>query len=701
MLPRDVPGYDPALLLRDGREVQFEQERARHWLANRPPPSRQQPVRNSSAAAAAAGPQRKGLAKLADIATALSPAVAPSPATAASSSAFRSPDDLSAFLRLTAPPSTAAVPRSSFPSPTVHTKAAMDDVDAMFADTSSLPLPLATAAAAALPAAASLRPSLSSAFSSASLTSELASATANGLTQQLRDSRARPAAVVFNIHEDTELITPAARRQATQQTQPTAATPAAPTAASFTVFADAAEEDDDDVLLQSDDVIRARTSSAPLPSAATSAAASATPLSAVFRRASVASVAAGLTPILETSRESDASSLSNASTRSSCSAVNTSTRASSSCLGLSVSALPAASSATPAAAASSSSPPVSPFASDLLDPFSSDIQSIILHDLHVRDSDSVTSYSQQAPADVQQLMDGEAQGVDVDVGDLWLRVERRLQEEEGQAGDDGTKAMRVYAVQDMNSSAVLTLRLHRPASLWEHYISQTVAARVAPAAAQAFQLVASSHCYDDLCMSFVPAASTSALLTLSSLLSCYRKRGSAVHPSLITHYTAALLSSLSTLHRASIAHHSLSVHCILLPLDPSASFAAGAEPPSLLLSDWRRAVDLTLLEEGKLTQAVGAAEDAAALLRVVSCLCGGDGELEAERVKEKGGAVGRVLGRLLQAAGGGRGEKPEALLQEAKTELDSWLAGEAGARQRQVKKLLCEQSVMLQAELSS
>ena len=661
---RDVPGYDERLLLLDGVESQFEEHRALRWRRSRPNPTPTPsplpppPHVQGSPSARPPPPHRPAQRKALEPVQLPIPAASASIPTPTSSPPLSSPTtpshtrvDLAAFLQSTTP-SIASLPRAQ-PSPTIHTRAAMDDVDAMFRDVT---------------ATLSTRPP-SNAFCTSSLTAELSLATP---AQGTIDRKARPSPVSFNIHEDTELIkglTPFPSPPPSSIPAPSfhpnfpmsddsallPRPPAMMTVGSFQVYEDGEE---DDVVLQTDEVI-ARGVEAQTPTSMGRG-----------RRVSLI----GLTPIIETSRESDVSSLSNVSVRSTSSlSSHPPTR-------------------TPA--------PPSPLAEAAsINPLATSIQSLILTDLNVSSSQNVTSSPTPAPTEVTSLLTSTCEGMDVDIGGWWLRVEGRRTGEDVDEGEGAERRqLRVFTVTDMNTGSPHTLHLHTPPSLWEHHMSALVRDR---AGGVASLLVGASHVFTDVSCSLLPSP-TYATITLAELLSAYHKKGQALPPLLSAFYLHSLLHSLLSLSSVGLLHCALSPSTLHLPCDllPTDDWQVGLTPAwvsqGLTVGMWTSGVDLGVWESEEGEWRGGDGRGAA---RVVWAMVQGQGGVEdvgKGRIKgglKVGGAEGWEVVKRLWGAGGGEGGVK--VLREVKKEMEVWLMGEGGTRARQVKKLLCTQTVML------
>ena len=568
----------------------------------------------------------------------------------------------------------------------------MDDVDAMFRDATATSLPPSRPSS-------TTSSSSSSIFNATSLTAELLPLPPT--TPHLAPTeanRSRPSPLAFNIHEDTELIRPTRPPPPSIQVYEDTALIAGGRARAGDEGDEEGEEEEVEVALQSDEAVTARVGGGGMtPTSVTEA----------YRGASLV----GLTPIMETSRESDASSLSNVSMRStsSLSASQPTT------------AMPTRPTSHPHPTPSRRTPSpltqgqVAPStASGAINPLASSIQQLIISDLNVAASDGVTLGRGGAPEEVRAMMRGEMRGVggDVDVGSWWLRVEGRREGEEVEEGEGPERRQTVvWHVTDMGSNTAHSLHLHQPASLWAHHMSSVIRARL-PAASQAtLQLVSASHAYDELSASLVPTP-PHGTLTLSALLAAYRTRGQSLPPLLAAFYLHSLLHSLLALASCQVLHCALSPSVCHAASDVLVSDEWQAELPApwpaqgLSLSMWTSAVDLAVWEgeeggEWRAAEGRGAARVAWAMVG------GGEGRVEEVgmgRVKGAGGGgkVGGLDGtevvRRLWGAGGGEGGV--RALMELRRELEVWMMGEGGARARQVKKLLCEQSVML-SSLSS
>ena len=557
----------------------------------------------------------------------------------------------------------------------MFTKAAADEVDAMWHDTTSVAPVLGSTASTATEVDG--RPSYT--FTSRSLTSELNQVQTRTPAAAMPEYRSRPSPVSFNIHEDTELIALSGRAP---QQQP----------ASFTVYQDTA-------LLSPQSLARLRNtglfereaeydgSVAASTVARSTSVGTSTPVSASTGASARAASLIGLTPILETSRESDASSLSNMSTRSS-SSITSATPAA---------ATPSLRSTTvPAATPLPVVPSVvivdSPASPSAIDPFSAATRSLILGDLHFSTEPTVTvaQHNQPANDEMRALLTADrAEGSTIEVGELFLRVEKRMRDEEGDASEhDG--GMCVYGVQDMDSSKYHVMHVLPTPSLWSHYISHCLATRLAnhPTAASSLHLVASSHLYSDLCCSFLPASTD--YLSLASLLVAYKRRGKVMGEALVHYYTAELLHCLLLLSSASIVHCGLSATCVLIPAVSPPSVDWAADRPAawvthgVRLGQWQSAVDVLVLGR----EAVDERMDVKGLVRLVRAMGsvgrGGKGVLAA--------AVMRLECAVGESEGGSVSVRHVA---EVKEDIERWMMGEGGARARLLKKLLCEQSVML------
>ena len=562
----------------------------------------------------------------------------------------------------------------------MFTKAAADEVDAMWHDTTGIaPVVASTASAAKAASEMDGRPSYT--FTSRSLTSELSHAQTRTPAESVPEYRTRPSPVSFNIHEDTELIALNTRTQQQQQS-----------AVAFTVYQDTAllsprslaamratepeqEAEDDEVSVA--DAVQADGSVG-----------TATPRStAGVSRARAASLI-GLTPIMETSRESDASSLSNTSIRSSSSATAATPAASTPSL-RSVAAVTAA---TPLPVQPSVVIVDSPASPSAIDPFSAATRSLILGDLHFATEPAVAVSEHHEPAseEVKALLAADGmEGSTVEVGELFLRVERRMKDEEGvEREQDG--GVRVYGVQDMDSGEYHVLHVLPTPSLWGHYISHCLNTRLAshPTALSSLHLVSSSHLYSDLCCSFLPPSTD--YVSLSSLLSAYKRKGKVMGEALVHYYTAELLHCLLLLSAASIVHCGLSTACVLVPAVSPPSVDWTADRPTawaahgVRLGQWQSAVDVLILGR----EAVDERMDVKGVVRLIRAMgsVGGGG---------KGVLAGAVV-RLECAVGESEGGSVSVRhIAEVKEDVERWLMGEGGARARLLKKLLCEQSVML------
>ena len=553
----------------------------------------------------------------------------------------------------------------------------MDDVDAMFRDLTSATLPS--------------RPSAS--FVTASLTSELTSLNTPGAA--LADGKARPSPVSFNIHEDTELIrvSSVASTSFVSVREDTALIDVRK-GQTVAVYQDG-DDDEDDVVLQTDEAISAR---AAVAGGGDKMTPTSTASTGTYRGASLL----GLTPIMETSRESDASSLSNVSMRSTSSV--SSTRSAPPPSSARSSSRPSPSHvpvARPSTADASETLPSSSCAP--INPLASSIQALILSDLNVASSAGVTVEAGPAPSEVTELMGEEGgEGMDVDVGSWWLRVEGRKAEEDVDEGDGPERRrMAVCAVTDMNSGAQYALHVHRPRSLWEQFMSSVVASRIPATSQGAFLLVSSSHAYDDAACSLVPAPAH-ATLTLAALLRAYGQKGQTLPPALVAFYLHSLLHSLALLAASNILHCALTPSALHLPSDVLPADDWQADLPGLwlaqglALSSWTSAVDLAMwdTEDGDWRAA-----DVRGAARVLLAMFGVEARMEdvaqgkARCTGRVGGAEGSTVVRRLWTAGGGADGL--RVMIEVRCELEAWMQGEAGARARQVKRLLCEQSVML------
>ena len=616
----------------------------------------------------------------------------PSAATTPSSSRTR--EDLASFLQLSTSTLPNPVPSRSQPSPTVHTRAAMDDVDAMFRDTTATSL---------LPSRPSSSSS-SSAFNATSLTAELLPLPPTTPHLPLTDAKSRPSPLAFNIHEDTELI------------RPPASTPSiSSTPSMFQVYEDTAliaasarravgqdeeeEEEELEVALQTDETITARL-----------AGGGTTPTSAAstYRGASLV----GLTPIMETSRESDASSLSNVSMRST-SSLSSQTASFHPTSTTRHPAHPHPTPSHPSPSPRTHSHPAHPTNTasgdgSAINPLASSIQQLILADLNVGGSDGVTVEGGRAPEEVQGMARGEVGGVvggDVDVGSWWLRVEGGREGEGVEEGEGQERRKTVVMhVTDMSSNTLHALHLHQPSSLWAHHMSSVIRARLPAAAQAALQLVTATHAYEELSASLVPMPSHGTL-TLAALLTAYRRRGQTLPSLLAAFYLHSLLHSLLALASAQVLHCALSPAVCHVASDVLVTDDWQAELPSpwpmqgLSLSMWTSALDLAVWE-GEEGEWRAADEKGAA--RVLWAMVGGEeasveevgmGRLKGTRGGKVGGLDGAGVVRRLWGAGGGAGGVK--VLMELRRELEVWMMGEGGARTRQVKRLLCEQSVML------
>ena len=572
-------------------------------------------------------------------------------------------------------------------SPTMFTRAAADEVDDMWHDTTSIApiiVPASSASNAGIAVESDGRPSYS--FTSRSLTSDLSQVQTRTPAGSVPDYRARPSPVSFNIHEDTELIALSNRTQPQPPQLQSAVS-------SFEVYQDtallspgalaslrttAAEEEDDEVAL-AESVARHAASVG-----------SATPVSAAGVGKPRVASSIGLTPILETSRESDASSLSNLSIRSSSSISTTATPSARLAIISTVTPLPTAPSIV------ITDTPTSPAA---IDPFSHATRALIVNDLHFATESgvSVTVHEAEASDELRGLLGEAADGVEgstVEVGELFLRVEKRMKHEE--AG--GRERVCVYGVQDMDSGDYHVMHVLPSPSLWCHYISHCLTTRLTnqPTAMSSFHLVSSSHQFTDMCCSFLPP--TSEYVTLASLLLAYQRKGKAMGEALVHYYTAELLHSLLLLSSASIIHTNLTATTIHIPATPppsgdySSDRSAAWCAHSVRVGAWHQAVDVLVLGR----EAVDERLDVAALVAVMrAMLAAGGGSGGGGGLRERGVLASAVL-RLECCAGESEGGSVSVRhLVEVKEDVERWLMGEGGARVRLLKKLLCEQSVML------
>ena len=683
-LHSDQPGYDPAVLLHGEAEQQFEEARAWHWRTTHPPPPPALPQQavTEPAAAPIKPPKRQALRRM-DLSPsfvqppAAAPASSPAPAAVTTPTSRTESNDLASFFQADARADSSSAQSVGQSSPTMFTRAAADEVDAMFHDTTNLvPVQSAAASLAAVAVEADGRPSYT--FTSRSLTSELGAVQSRTPASAQPDYRCRPSPVSFNIHEDTELIA----LSAASQRQP------APT--SFTVYQDTA-------LLSPQSLASLRTTEpfeqqteneehlmdGPARDGASVGTATPAPSASASGISARAASLIGLTPILETSRESDASSLSNMSIRSSSSLTTHTPAASTPSVR---SALLPTTTPLPAPSIVIVDSPASPSA---IDPFSAATRALILHDLHFATEPAVrvVQHDQSAGEEVRALLTAadSAEGSTVEVGELFLRVERRAREEEADAG-----GLCVYGVQDMDSGDYHVMHVQPTPSLWTHYISHCLATRLAqhPTAASSLHLVSSSHLFADACCSFLPPSTD--YVSLSSLLSAYKRSGKVMGEALVHYYTAELLHCLLLLSAASVVHCCLSPCCVLLPSasPPSADWTADRPPAwsahCVRLGQWQSAVDVLVLGR----EAVDERMDVKGLLRLVRAMGGGGaagkGVLAA--------AVVRLECAVGEAEGGSVSVRHVA---EVKEDVERWLMGEGGARARLLKKLLCEQSVML------
>ena len=652
---RDIPGYDERLLTLDGVECQFEEHRIRRWRAAHPTPSAPapQPIAPTQSLAPSQ-PARKASHR-----SPLEPVSLPSPfpalsppAPSAASTPSRGREALAAFLQSGPAPT---LPRSTA-SPTIHTRAAMDDVDAMFRDLTST-----------LPPSSSLPPSHprpSAAFCTTSLTSELTSLTTPACPPQ--DSRARPSPVAFSIHEDTELIRPTSSLPIAVYEDTGLIVPVRAPAARVEVY----EDGEDEVEIQSDETIARRGGQ--------------TPTSQGVGRGNPL---VGLTPIMETSRESDASSLSNLSMRSTSSLSTSTTR-------------PSTAAPAPVKAPVAPVPAPAPAETGPLNPLATSIQALILSDLNIAASAGVTSHAGPAPSELMALLTGAAcEGVDVDVGDWWLRVEGRREGEDVVEGEGAERrVMRVFTVTEMNSAASYSLHLHQPASLWEHYACGVLAGRGVTAQTQ---LVTATHVYADISASLVPCPQH-ATLTLAALLAAYRRKGQTLPPLLVAFYLHSLLHGMVGLAEAQMLHCGLTpaVCWVATELLATEDWQPTLPTPwpvqGLTVGAWTSAVDLKVWEgeEGDWR-----AEDGRGAARVLWAMLGGEGRVEevvAGKVQgglKVGSQEAATVVRALWSAGGG--EAGMRAMRAVKRDVEVWLQGEGGSRSRQIKKAICTQSILL------
>ena len=674
----DEPGYNPAVLFHNSIEQQFEQARARHWRSTHVPPPPSQPASAELAQPAAKPAKRQALRRMDLSPSHFQPpttASAPSPTSASvgPSAASRSEsNDLASFFHMDAT-ADSVVSNVRPSSPTMFTKAAADEVDAMWHDTTSVaPILTATASAASNASEADGRPSYS--FTSRSLTSELNQVQTRTPASTMPDYRSRPSPVSFNIHEDTELIALNTR----VEPQP---------AVSFSVYQDTA-------LLSPQSLAKLR-SAGPSeqeaeydePANSRTSVGIATPLSAASAGNTRAATLIGLTPILETSRESDASSLSNMSIRSS-SSITTATPAAAT-PSLRSTAVPAA---TPLPVVPSVLIVDSPASPSAIDPFSSATRSLILGDLHFSTEPAVTivQHNQPCADEVKALLVGDGvEGGTMEMGELFLRVEKRMKDEEGEEREhDG--GLHVYGVQDMDSGEYHVLHVLPTQLLWSHYISHCLTTRLAahPTAASCLHLVSSSHLFSDLCCSLLPPSTD--YICLSSLLLAYKRKGKVMGEALVHYYTAELLHCLLLLSSASIVHCGLSAACVLIPAVSPPSVDWTADRPatwvahSVRVGQWQSAVDVQVLGR----EAVDERVDVKGLVRIIRAMgsVGGAGK----------GVLAAAVVRLECAVGESEGGSVSVRhLMEVKEDVERWLMGEGGARARLLKRLLCEQSVML------
>ena len=414
----------------------------------------------------------------------------------------------------------------------------------------------------------------------------------------------------------------------------------------------------------------------------------ATPVSAAGTVNTRAASIIGLTPILETSRESDASSLSNVSMRSS-SSITASTPA----VSTPSVRFTASTAATPMTVVPSVVIVDSPVSPSTIDPFSPATRALILGDLHFATEPAVTvvQHNQPATDEVKALLAADCMdGSTIEVGELFLRVEKRMRDEEGNDERERDGRMCVYSVQDMDSGDYHVMHVLPTPTLWSHYISHCLATRLAnqPSASSSLHLVSSTHLFSDVCCSFLPPSSE--YVSLSSLLLAYQRKGKVMGEALVHYYHSRVAElSAAALVRLHRALRPLAA-CVLVPAFSPPSVDWAADRPAawathgVRLGQWQSAVDVLLLGR----EAVDERMDVKGVVRLVRAMSGGG-------VGGKG-VVAAAVKRLECAVGESEGGSVSVRhVAEVKEDVERWLAGEGGARARSLKKFLCEQSVML------
>lgn len=487
-------------------------------------------------------------------------------------------------------------------SPTICTKAAMLDVDAMFGDaTSSLHTfvpPSSSNPMTSHLVTGCFTSNDSTAFVTRSLTSELGSPLSRSPAEESTSlsHSSRPSAVAFVIHEDTDLFPHKQQVTLTQpgddedhreddEEEPVIQQPSF-SFGSFEIHEDTellglSQSSSPPTTASSRSSCSASNSSGPVstpqilkslpvsdpsplptPSASTSYALSqySTPH---FAASSTSSCL--LTPILETSRENDDSDL-----MIETEVFNTTkgqdrepvSRASRKSVRKSIGNL-----STPS--------------NETVNPFESSIQSLILKELGVLDFPMHYLMKQKDSKDpsgfhildVDGLLDSSV--TDLEVGDSWIRIESKLTSTKGR-NYQKDKVAELFSVQNVDESCEYVMALYSPPFLWSFYIGISLIQRLESLDLESarlpnsfsssllstlFSLPSTVHSYANATLLFsspIPAR------TLDDILRCYSNAGRQLDESLSLWYCIEILLTLRVLLSCGIVHCGLNEYRIRL-----------------------------------------------------------------------------------------------------------------------------------------
>lgn len=256
-----------------------------------------------------------------------------------------------------------------------------------------------------------------------------------------------------------------------------------------------------------------------------------------------------LTPILETSHESDGSSVGSMTNPR----VNLSNRQS---FTPNHPLLPSSSSS------SSSSPPL-PLSdldsSNTIDPFDFSLRQAILFDQKVSNQVGFNDKSHEmASFSLEAVLQGEEMDLNVE--------ERLLHVDSYEPDEDSThsNALFCFKVNDIVENEDYTLRVCSPADAWDFFISSELRQRLLghEESLKRFQLASEFYLYRNLSCSLSPSTEANAP-SLKQILQLYQAKGQAMDDSLVLFYAIEMLRLLHLLHSNCIIHANLNLSQLL------------------------------------------------------------------------------------------------------------------------------------------